>query len=410
MAVAIRTVERSELLAWQAVLDVGFHQASLAPERAEAVAEDFAQEVEWPRIQGAFDDGRVVATFRSFATRLTVPGGEVASAAITNVTVSPTHRRRGLLSRMMAGDLAAARQRGEPVAILIASEWPIYGRYGFGPAADIVNFEVDALSAGFAREGDGETRLVEPAELAAAGPAVYEAHRRSTPGAIERPERWWRQRTGVDPVRREPPVTQRCALALDAGGAPAGLLVYHVDEGWDDWRPRAKLHVRDLFGATPAAEARLWRFACEVDLVATVHADERSVDEPLPWLLRDARAVRQRLKTDFLWARVLDVPAALAARRYLREGELVLEVRDAAGLAAGRFALRGGPDGAECEPTAAAAEVELDVGALSAAYLGGRSLLTLAAAGWAQELRPGALARADAMLHSPVAPWCATMF
>src|SRR5439155_360701 len=105
-------------------------------------------------------------------------------------------------------------------------------------------------------------------------------------------------------------------------------------------------HVRDLFGTTPAAEARLWRFACEVDLVATVSAEERSVDEPLPWLLRDARAVRQRMKTDFLWARLLDVPAALAARRYLRDGELVLEVRDAAGFAAGRFALTGSPSAA----------------------------------------------------------------
>ena len=199
-------------------------------------------------------------------------------------------------------------------------------------------------------------------------------------------------------------------LAVGDGGTPAGLLVYHVEEAWDDWRPRAALHVRDLFGTTPPAEARLWRFACEVDLVAKVCAEERSADERLPWLLRDARAVRQRLKTDFLWARLLDVPAALVARRYLREGELVLEVRDAAGFAAGRFALRIGSDGAQCEPTAAAPEVALDAGALSAAYLGGRSLATMAAAGWAQELRPGALARADAMLRWSVEPWCATMF
>ena len=410
MPVDIRTVERSELPAWQAALEVGFHKSSLAPEHVEPFSEDFAKEVEWTRIQGAHDGGRFVATFRSFATRLTVPGGEVAAGAITNATVSPTHRRRGLLSQMMARDLATAAERGEPVAILIASEWPIYGRYGFGPAADIVNYEVDALSAAFAHGGDGETRLVEPAELAGAAAAIYDAHRRSTPGAIDRSERWWERRVGIDVLRRKPPGTQRCVLALDERGAPAGLLVYHVDENWDDWRPRAKLHVRDLFGTTPAAEARLWRFACEVDLVATVSAEERSVDEPLPWLLRDARAVRQRLKTDFLWARLLDVPAALAARRYLREGELVLEVRDAAGFAAGRFALRGGPDGAQCAPTDAAADVALDVGALSAAYLGGRSLVTLGAAGWAEELRPGALARADALLRWSVDPWCATMF
>ncbi|HEY3021538.1 MAG TPA: GNAT family N-acetyltransferase [Solirubrobacteraceae bacterium] len=410
MSVEIRTVERSELGAWHGALEVGFHQASPEPDRAESFVEAFAEEVEWPRIQGAYDDGRVVATFRSFPTRLTVPGGEVAADAITNVTVSPTHRRRGLLSRMMADDLAAAVERGEAVAILIASEWPIYGRYGFGPATDVVTYEIDALSAGYAHGGDGETRLVAPDELASAAPAVYEAHRRSTPGAIERPERWWRRRAGLDAARSDVPGTQRCVLAVGEDGAPTGLLVYHVEQSWQDWRPRAKLHVRDLFGTTPAAAARLWRFTCEVDLVAMVRAEERGLDEPLPWLLRDARAVRQRLRTDFLWARVLDVPAALAARRYPAEGEVVLDVRDPAGFAAGRFALRGGPDGATCEPTAAAPDVALDVGALSAAYLGGRSLLVLAAAGWADEVRPGALGRLDAMLRSPVAPWCATMF
>ena len=58
------------------------------------------------------------------------------TAALTNVTVAPTHRRRGLLRRMITNDLRSAADRGEPVGIPIASEYPIYGRFGYGAAAE----------------------------------------------------------------------------------------------------------------------------------------------------------------------------------------------------------------------------------------------------------------------------------
>jgi predicted acetyltransferase len=406
MSLEIRTVERDELGGWLASLRVGFHQGR--PEDPEAGEEDFAGLVDWSRMVGAFDGGRAVATFRSYAMSVCVPGGrQVVADAITNITVSPTHRRRGLLRQIMAADLAAAAERGEPLAILVASEWPIYGRYGFGPAADIVNYEIDARTARFAVGGSGEPRLVEPAELVDAAQRVYAEHHRTVAGAIERSEHWWRRRVGLAASPESPPGTQRCVVLDDA----SGVLVYHVESAWEAWRPRSVLHVSDLFATTPEAEARLWRFACEVDLVARVVAEGRAVDERLPWLLADARDVRVRSAADFLWARVLDAPAALAARGYARPGEMVLEVEDELGHAAGRFALRAGDDGAaECDATGAEADVELSVGALGAAYFGGRSLATLAAAGWARELRPGALARADAMLRTPVAPWCATLF
>ena len=411
MTVEIRTVEHDELPAWQAAMRVGFHQPRADAGRDRAWLDQWAEEVDWARIHGAFDDGRVVATYRSFATALTVPGGEVAADAITNITVSPTHRRRGVLSTLVAADLAAAAERGDAVAILIASEYPIYGRYGFGPATDIADYMVDPRRARFARGGAGEPRLVSPEELVAAAKEVYDVHRRATPGAIERAGRWWERRVGVALAPRDPPATQHCVVAYDERGAAAGVLVYHVEEGWEQWLPRATLHVGELFAVSPEVEARLWRYACEVDLVATVHAEQRGVEEGLPWLLADARAVRASLLSDFLWVRLLDVPAALGARTYPRAGDMVFEVRDALGYAAGRYALRAGPDGAaECSPTQAEPDVAVDVGALSAAYLGGRSLATLAAAGWADERRPGALARADAMLRTPVAPWCATLF
>jgi predicted acetyltransferase len=318
MTVDIRTIERHELGAWEASMRVGFHQPEPKPDEARARDEQFAGEMDWSRSFGAFDGGRVVATFRSFATELTVPGGSLVADAITNVTVAPTHRRRGILSTLMRDDLAAAAGRGEAVAILVASEWPIYGRYGFGPAVDIVEVEVDARAARFAVPGAGDVAMVTPEELREAAPAVYDAHRRATPGAIERSGPWWDRRLGlVAGFEAEP--TRRYVLARDADGAPSGLLVYTVEGNWDAWRPNGTLTVEELFGVDAAATARLWRVAVEVDLVVRVVADQRGADDPLPLWLTDARAVRQRYRTDFQWVRVLDVPAALAAADWVRE-------------------------------------------------------------------------------------------
>src|SRR4051794_7082879 len=408
MAVEIRTVEQDELPRWLASMRAGYHQPE--PPQAETAgrAAHFALDTDFSRLHGAFDGGRVVATFRSYGTELTVPGGAVRADAVTNVTVAPSHRRRGLLSSLMHADLAAAAERGEAVAILVASEWPIYGRYGFGPAAEIVEYEIDTTAAVFVQRGDGDMTVAGAADVRAAAPAIYDAYRRITPGAIERSGAWWDRRLGL--VGFDDDALRHFALARDERGGPTGLVAYDTEGHWDQWRPRGTVTVGELFGTTPEATARLWRFACEVDLATRVVADQRAVDEPLPWLLRDARAVRQRYRTDFQWVRVLDVPAAFAARRYACADALVLEIDDPLQHAAGRFRLEGSPDSARCEPTDAPPDLALRVEALGAAYLGGASLHALAAAGWIHERTPGALARADAMLGWAIRPWNATLF
>jgi predicted acetyltransferase len=349
----------------------------------------------------------VVATFRSFATELTVPGGAfVPASAISGVTVLPTHRRRGLLRAMMLEELAAARGRGEPLAILVASEGSIYGRFRFGPATDAVGLELSARETRFAVEGRGEVALAEPEEFVAAAAAVYEAHRRATPGAIAREPHWWRAPAGLEPGWLRGEATTRLALVRDEGGGVTGYARWHVDDDWDGHRPRVVLTVDELFGADVAAEARLWRLVAGVDLVETVRAEHRGIDDALRWLVADPRGVRQAWRADWLWVRLLDVAAALSARAAFVAGSVVIEVEDDLGHAAGRFAW----DGEVCAATDASPDMTLGVATLSACYLGGPSVRTLAAVGLAHEHRPGAVAELDRMLRSDVAPWCATMF
>jgi predicted acetyltransferase len=190
-----------------------------------------------------------------------------------------------------------------------------------------------------------------------------------------------------------------------------GFVSYRVAGKWEDGFPTGSLLINDLFTTTPDAYSALWHYCLNVDLVTVVRAPNRSLDEPLRWLLADPRRLRVTRQHDFLWVRLLDVPRALAARRYMAADHLVLEVADAFCPAnGGRYALEGGPDGAVCRATSAAADLRLGAEELGAVYLGGARFSTLARAGRVVEARPGALRRADALFAAEPLPWCATDF
>jgi predicted acetyltransferase len=406
MAPTVRNIEASDIHAWVRCMGVGFLNPS-----SDEFADYFLDDVDLDRAWGAFDGERVVGTLRSFATAFTVPGpAEVNAAALTNVTVAPTHRRQGLLTEMITADLHDAAERGEPVGILIASEYPIYGRFGYGAAIEGATYTVDLVSTRFRRPTNGSVELVDLATLRAEAPGLYERFRRARPGSIERSARWWdRVLHQVEVPGDKAPEGYR-ALYRSPAGEPEGYVRYRGAQEWDHMRKRGELTVDELVAVTPSAYERLWRYCCEVDLVTTIRASDRPVDEGLGWLLEDARAVRQAGRFDFVWVRVLDVGGALSARRYASEGRLVIEVVDALGFASGRFVVDGGPSGAQCQRTDEAADLSMPVDALGSLYAGGVSARVLGEAGRIDEHRPRALERADGMFRSSPAPWCSTWF
>ncbi|MER7764478.1 GNAT family N-acetyltransferase [Streptomyces sp. NPDC097619] len=414
----VRTIDASELRAWSEAINIGFLSP---PTVTEGDVELRAKYIDLDRTQGAFDPdtGRCVATFRSFAQSVTVPGGAaVPATAVSNVAVLPTHRRRGLLSRMMAADLTAARARGEVLATLIAAEYPIYGRYGFGPAATCVEWEVDVHRTGLdprrtgRPEGGGRVDLVTPAEVRALGPELHERFRPLVHGAIDRDDRWWNISTGVEAPSHRPWRERFFAVYRGPEGRVEGLLSYLADDRWDEAKtPRNTVTVIDLIALGPTAERALWHYLCSVDWVARIRTGYRAPDDLLPDLLPDPRAAAIRTRADWLWVRLLDVVRALEARTYEGAGALVLEVEDRHGFAAGRWRLEAGADGrARCAATDAPAELLLDASALGSLYLGDASAVRMAALGRVTETVPGAAARAERLFRTARRPWCPDQF
>jgi predicted acetyltransferase len=361
---------------------------------------------------GAFVDGTLCGTTGSFGAELTVPGGRtVPMAAVTQVTVMPTHRRQGLLREMMHTQLNDAVARGEIVAMLIAAEWPIYGRFGYGMAVEAAGTIIDAAAARFRDDRRiGSIDVVDLATLRTVAPQPFDRHRVFTPGAISREPITWDFVLGV--VLRpgeDPPKRQFRVLHRDESGTIDGYAVYAAGEDWVHNRPKVKLDVHELIAVTDEASVALWRYLCEIDWVTEIHAHVRAVDEDLRPLFVDGRVVRQADRSDHMWVRLLDVPAALAARRYEVPVSAVLEVDDGF-FGGGRYHLTGDAAGATCTPTDDPADVALDVDVLGAAYLGGAPLAPYVAAGRVRELTPGAVAALDRGLRTARAPWATTGF
>lgn len=350
-----------------------------------------------------------VATFSSFERTIDVGGAEpLAAHLISSVTVRPTHRRRGLLRRMMTADLERAAAQGYPLAALTVSEATIYRRFGFGVATSTHSVEV-ATGARFEllTPPPGRCEVVDARTLLEVGPAVFARFHATHPGSVDRQSAHWAGVAGLDDGKGEPDPAVRAAVHLDEHGAVDGFVSYRF-AGWET-KP-ATIDVIDLVAADAGAYLGLWEFLGAVDLVDRVRWHAAPVEDPLRWALSDARLVSTTRVQDWLWLRVLDPVRAFAARGYVGEGELVLEVEDALGFAAGRFRLRVAGGRGEVERVEADPDLALDVSALGSLHLGGVDPLALAAAGRVRELVPGAALRARTLL-APTAPvWGITHF
>ncbi|WP_405735083.1 GNAT family N-acetyltransferase [Streptomyces sp. NBC_00028] len=409
----VRPITEDEFPDWLRAVNTGFLRRPVATELE--ISHRRAQ-FQPGRYLGAFDGDRCVATFKSFDQRLTAVGGvEVPADAITGVTVTATHRRRGLLTRMMTRDLTAAKDRGDVVATLIAAEYPIYGRYGFGPATWTTEWTIDVLRTGLdprrsgQDEAGGRIDLVDGADVRKFGPELHARLRAVQPGAVSRDELWWRVNTGV--VRYDDTWTEPFyAVYRSSAGEVEALAAYTVDDNWHDKQPHNTASVRWLIGTSPAAERALWRYLCSIDWVTRVKSGWRAPDDLLPFFLPDPRAARITWQADWMWVRILDVVRALEARTYAGDGTLVLEVTDRAGLVGGRYLVEASPTGGTCTPTSQSAQLTLDVGELAALWLGDESAVRLASLGRVQEERAGAARSADALLRTSRRPWCPDMF
>jgi predicted acetyltransferase len=413
-SVEIRALQEEEFPAVLALMCAAFGE-----EATEEDADAYRQSLPFERSIAAFENGKMVAMSAVLSLELTVPGGvAVPMGGVTWIATLPTHRRRGLLRRLMTVQFADMVERGETVAGLGASEGNIYGRFGFGPAASVMTFSVERAYGAFANPIDetasGHFTLLNALEAATRLPPIYESLRLRQPGAVSRQPGMWREHLADPPVERAGATRMFHVVHETTPGTADGYVSYRVKEDWQGATSMNEARVVQLLAANPDVYKALWNFVLNTDLCRTVSCERGRVDEPLRWLLADPRRFKVGELFDFLWLRLLDAPRALAARAYASVGKLALEVTDLFPTpSVARFLLcseQANALGAECAPTTSAPDLALGIDALAAAYLGGVTFATLAAAGRVREKTAGAVELADAMFSTGSAPYCMTQF
>jgi predicted acetyltransferase len=350
----------------------------------------------------AIDDGRIVGITGSYGFEVTMPGGATLPAAgVTWVSVQATHRRQGLLRRMFEVQHRDIDDRGEPVAMLTASEASIYERFGYGVASYWRQATVDRRQATIRpslRPAPGSVRYVDHDAALDHVTGLWDRYRQTRAGEISRSRAWQqlllhRRRTG-------------------SGGQSEGFHLRH-DDGYASYRVTTvttdgmaanEVEVAELVACTPDAHLALWTTILDLDLVGPISTRKLALDDPLPYLVMNSRAVRTQWFTDYLWVCPRDPAVAFGARTYGTTDRLVVEAEGQ------RWAIDGSPEAATCRKVRTRPDLTTTTAGFGALLLGGVRPSVLAAGRRLEARDAAALRRADAFFAGDHLPFCSTGF
>ncbi len=406
MAIEIRTINENETEPFVRTIEAAFG--------AELRASDiprFERKVDLDRMHAAIEDDEIIGTAGAYPFRFTIPGNVVDAAGVTMVGVLPSHRRRGILRSMMETQMLDARARDEHIAVLWASEESIYQRFGYGLASNQGHVDVDRDRAAFLDNAGpvGRVRMVPPEERLKVLPSIYDRIRAQTPGMYERSATWWETHSLYDPEHLRHGASPHFCAVVEIDGSPAGYVLYRVRSRWDDdTTPASTVEVGEALATSPASTREIWRYVFGIDLVKRITAYYLPADWPVLLMVREPRRLRFSF-SDSLWLRIVDVGGALADRSYATDTTLTLEIVDEfCPWNNDRWRLDTGTGATE--RTEDPPDLRMKVAALAGPYLGGFTFTDLAAAGRVEEMKEGALARANDAFRTPRKPWCPENF
>jgi predicted acetyltransferase len=354
------------------------------------------------RFRIAVDAGRIVSVAGSYAKEVTLPGGAtVPMGGVTWVSTAATHRRQGLARRVIEAVHADIDERGEPLASLYASEGGIYENLGYGVATLSRLTTINTHQARVRREHELAStgvRHLEDDEVVGAVTKIWERFRRIRAGElqVERAERQF----FVDAAAK-PSEGKSATLYL---AHPDGFAAYRITMNWNEGHPAHAMHVTQLAAVTPEAHLALWQTLLRVDLVGSITTRKIPIDDPLPYLLDNPRAVRTTALDDGVWVNARDIATCFGTRTYRTEDRLVVEADGK------RWQIEGGPDGAVCKSVRTKPDLVTSHGWLSALLYGGVQPSALVAGRRMTARNADVLRRADLFFPTSLAPHCQTHY
>lgn len=354
------------------------------------------------RFRVAVDAGRIVGIAGSFEMELTVPGPRsLSTGGVTWVSVAPTHRRRGLLRRLMGAVHDDIDARGEVVGALIATEGGIYERFGYGTATLQRNIEIDRRLTQIAPQfvpSIDDVRLVTPSDHVEEMAAIFERYRGVRVGEMTRSE---------DVMRLD---VQSVGSSLCAAIHPDGFVTWTIKKEWSSGLPAYEVWIEDFVAVTPEAHVALWHLMLSIDLAGPIRSVRAAApDDPLPYLLTEPRALRTTNLGDRLMVCPRRIGEFLAGRTYGTDDAFVLEVGFEDDRSE-RWRVAGSPDGASAKRVRTRPDLTLTRAALGAIGLGGVRPSELARGRRLDGRDADVVRRADHFFGTAPLPWLTTHF
>jgi len=401
MSLEIRTVQDDELTAYRTCMMTTFGEDLESDPEGDARLRALIPAAQrW----AVHDGGMIVATAATFDHAIGVPGGgTLPIAGLTMVTVRPTHRRRGILRQLIDTHLADARARGFASSALWASEAGIYGRFGYGLAAQAINIEIEDSRTITLRERPlDEVAWIDEATARTMLPPVYARAMAGRPGALRRTGTWWHERRFLESPFARGGASRRRHVIARRDGEVVGYVQFRQQGKFAATKPNGKVSIIELVGIDARAELSLWQFVLRVDLFPNIAWELAPIDDVLAWAVTDPRRISRHF-TDGLWLRIEDIPATLATRTYSHDGVL----RFAANGGTFELTVEAGRGG--CVATTKAPSIQFADTGLASTFLGGERAIQLARA---ERITgdPAAIALADRMFASAIHPWCPEVF
>jgi predicted acetyltransferase len=410
MTIELRPVTDQNFAAWRKAVRQGFGD-HVHPDDIPRLRND---RVEIDRLVAAVDTGseRIVGTGGADSYSLTVPGGAtVPMAGVAYMTTSVTHRRQGAFSGIVGRIHDTARERGDVISGLWASQSHLYGRFGYGLAINSYDWEIDPGYGAFAHspiveedESNAHVYFVDAEEAAVILPGIYEQMHQQTIGSVDRSAGRWRYEL-FDEERIRGGASALFFAVCEEEGEQTGYVAYRTRTVGDS--DVKTIEISEQVSVTDTAHATMWRFLLNFELVDKIVAVNRPADDPLWWMLSDPRRLNRK-SHDSLWLRLLDIPRALEARTYNADGRLKIGiVSERQPEVSGTYVLEISDSQATVKKTTDKPDVIMTPADLSTIYLGGVTPGPLVEAGRIDTITTGSLAKLHGMFSTDSAPWCA---
>ena len=268
----------------------------------------------------AFQKDKLAAISGAYPFIVRLNGKTTQMHGVTMVGTEPEFRRRGLVRQLITDLLHRGKEAGDVASILLASKGAIYQRFGYGIASNHVMYEFDPREAGFQFDIPANGRL-ERLGKDAALPLIKRIHKsyaRERNMMALRSDPVWN--IFVSDMEKHKAF---CTVHFDEQNQPDGYCIYSTK--WEPGKDQ-ELMIRDFAYTTMSAYRAIWQNICAHDLVRKVTWDNVPEDDPAPGILLEPRCLNRKTG-DGLWLRVIDVAAALEARRYDIDGDITIELQ-----------------------------------------------------------------------------------